>query len=196
MHNVEPNSEAPTVKIDLIELAENGVPRMTRSWCATLAECASLCLSLNGHRKETMLSLVGDFRRMVAIRPLNVSDVVTRTHNDLEVAAEMGAYGVAFLLIQVLTPLTVIERARKKTGFDYWLGDKDDELMQRKARLEVSGLHKQSEQAFRRRIKIKIEQTKVSDSLNLPAWVIVVHFRHPKAHVEERKDSTNEPTTS
>jgi hypothetical protein len=41
-----------------------------------------------------------------------------------------------------LTDYTIVERACKGTGFDYWLGDEDDDLFQWKARLEISGILK------------------------------------------------------
>jgi hypothetical protein len=47
------------------------------------------------------------------------------------------------MLIRQLTQFTVIERSRKGTGFDYWLGSEDEagELpFQNKVRLEVSGI--------------------------------------------------------
>jgi hypothetical protein len=45
----------------------------------------------------------------------------------------------AILLMRALTGYTVIERSRKGTGFDWWLGTEDN-LFQGKVRLEVSGI--------------------------------------------------------
>ncbi|MEC4819430.1 MAG: hypothetical protein SAK29_40100 [Scytonema sp. PMC 1069.18] len=72
-----------------------------------------------------------------------------RFNADTEVATEYGAYGIAALLMPYLTGLTVIERSikGKSLGFDFWLGSIDDPntLFQRKARLEVSGIRKGSQ---------------------------------------------------
>lgn len=65
-----------------------------------------------------------------------------RCWNDEEFTTEQAAYGIAFLIIRELTDLTVIERSRKGTGFDYWLGTTTDEgqPFKNKVRLEVSGI--------------------------------------------------------
>lgn len=188
MYNKD-KADVPIVRIDLVSLARNDVPKMSRAWCIALAECASVCLHLNDHRTETSLTLQGDFNKILPICPIALEDSAIRTHNDLQVTAELGAYGVAFLIVEHLTSFTVIERSRKKTGFDYWLGQKEDALMQRKARLEVSGIHDQPTKEFTRRIKLKLHQTKVSDTMGLPAYIIVVEFKSPKAHFELRKDT-------
>ena len=186
---IEMQTDEPPLEIDLVSLAQQGVPRMTLSWCAALAECAALCLHLNGHSNATTFDLTGDFEQTLVIRFTSVDESVVRTYKDLDIAAELGAYGVAFSLVESLTPFTVIERSRKTTGFDFWLGLKEDALMQRKARLEVSGLYNPPNKEFNRRIKMKINQTKISDVSGLPAFVAVVSFRQPKAHFGERKDT-------
>ena len=183
--------DVDTRKLDLVGLAREGVPNMTQAWCATLAECASLCLHHNGYRDSANLKIQGDFETTIPTAMLPVDDVILRTHNDLDVAAELGAYGVAFLLINALTPLTIVERSKKGTGFDYWLGDKEDLLLQHKARLEVSGLCNGSNKEFNRRIKKKQNQARVSDNLCLPAWVVITDFGSPRAHIEEHKDENN-----
>lgn len=56
------------------------------------------------------------------------------------------------------------------------------------ARVEVSGLiHSRSEATFAARIRQKIEQTMVSDNLGYPAYIVVVDFGEPKAHMEVRE---------
>lgn len=107
---------------------------------------------------------------------------------DKQWATEMGAYGVAILLITKNTEFTAVERSRKGTGFDYWLGPKADggELpFQRKARLEVSGILKGGQERIASRVKQKAKQTERSDGA-LPAFVAVVHFGIPSADVTKR----------
>ena len=73
-----------------------------------------------------------------------------------EFTTEQAAYGTAFLIIRELTDLTVIERSRKGTGFDYWLGtfDTDEgQLFQNKVRLEVSGIRKGDSSRVKARLK-------------------------------------------
>ena len=61
----------------------------------------------------------------------------------MQEATEWGACGVAILVVNQVTGKVVIERSKKGTGFDYWLGDNDDGdslPFANSARLEVSGI--------------------------------------------------------
>jgi hypothetical protein len=89
---------------------------------------------------------------------------------------------MAFLLILQLTDLTVIERSRKGTGFDYWLGTQGSTTtlpFERMARLEVSGIRKGNRSQINARVKQKTEQTRPSDARGLPAYIIVIEFSRP-----------------
>ena len=97
-------------------------------------------------------------------------------------ATEHGAYGIACLLILDLTGLTVIQRSRKGTGFDFWLGDDEELPFQNKARLEVSGIRQGDAARVAARVAQKKKQTGRSDGF-LPAYVIVVDFGTPLARV-------------
>jgi hypothetical protein len=77
-------------------------------------------------------------------------------------------------------------RALEEGGFDYWLGNEDEdgeELFQRKARLEVSGILSGSRLQVQARVRQKKEQMKPSDRL-APGYVAVVEFGTPIACVE------------
>jgi hypothetical protein len=106
-----------------------------------------------------------------------------RTHNDLPAAAEQGAYGIAFLLAEQLTEFKVIERSRKGTGFDYWLGT-GGELFQKAARMEVSGIVNDQD-AVQARVEAKLKQTARKTS-RLPAFVAVVEFGKPLSIFKKR----------
>jgi hypothetical protein len=118
---------------------------------------------------------------------------IGRCWNDEEYATEQSAYGLhfAFLLILQLTDLTVIERSRKRTGFDYWLGIQDSTAMlpfQRMARLEVSGIRRSSQSQINTRVKQKTKQTGVSDAEGLPAYITVVEFSGPISIVSAKQN--------
>jgi hypothetical protein len=93
---------------------------------------------------------------------------------------------VAILLVDSLTEYHIVERSFKGTGFDYWLGPKKSRLFQKAARLEVSGIREGSTNAIDKRIREKVAQTKQSDVLNLPAFVVVVEFGTPTATMVRR----------
>ncbi|MDP3470218.1 MAG: hypothetical protein Q8S11_17890 [Daejeonella sp.] len=91
------------------------------------------------------------------------------------------------LLALKLTDYTIIEKSARKNGFDYWLGDKDDILFQRKARLEVSGIFNGKSKDINNRYRVKVKQTEQSDSLKIPAYVGIVEFSKPIANFGSRK---------
>jgi hypothetical protein len=106
--------------------------------------------------------------------------------DDHQEATEAGATGLAFLLILNLTEFTIIRRARKGTGFDYWLGFKDAELpFQDAARLEISGILKGDAHEMRSRVRKKLKQTQPTDGV-LPAYIVVVEFGSPKSYIEAK----------
>jgi len=79
----------------------------------------------------------------------------------------------------------VIQRSRKGTGFDYWMGDESALPFQNKARLEISGIRKGGESDIKTRVKQKLKQTNQSDG-KLPAYVIVIEFGRPVAEVRRK----------
>jgi hypothetical protein len=105
---------------------------------------------------------------------------------DLGEATERGAYGIAILLVMHLAGFKVVQRSVKGTGFDYWLGFADALPFQDKARLEVSGILNGNEGVISSRLRIKIEQTRKSDRLNIPAYVVIVEFGNPLSRVKTR----------
>ena len=111
-----------------------------------------------------------------------------RCWNDQEYATEQAAYGIAFMLIGKMTNFTVIERSRRGTGFDYWLGIKDETLelpFAKKVRLEVSGIRRGDDSRIKARVKQKIEQTNLSDGV-LPAYIVVVEFSRPLSWIVQK----------
>ena len=102
----------------------------------------------------------------------------------MQFATELGAYGVAILLVERATNLTVFERSRKGTGFDYWLAPKGTSapLFQDKSRLEVSGVLDGSHAEVKARMREKLAQLH-RGGVELPGFGIVVHFSAPETQV-------------
>ncbi|MFM7854797.1 MAG: hypothetical protein ACKO96_23435 [Flammeovirgaceae bacterium] len=73
-----------------------------------------------------------------------------------------------------------IEKSRKKTGIDYWLGVEESFLLQNKIRLEVSGLRNGTDQQYNTRFDVKMDQSKKSDHTKLPAFIVIVEFNKPR----------------
>jgi hypothetical protein len=96
-------------------------------------------------------------------------------------ATEYGACAIAILLVLDLTEFTVIERSRKGTGFDYWLGDEENLFQQ--ARLEISGILKGSRNDIAHRVDEKRRQTARAGHSKTPAYVCAVEFGGPVARM-------------
>lgn len=166
-----------------------GLPGITPALGSCFAEAAGKCLEDQRHERGVIMQIGGDCKHRIRVLWGTIGDVLQRQRawNDEEVATEFGAYGIAAMIIQELSPYTVAERARKGPGFDFWLGRKgsDTLLFQDKARLEVSGVRKGNEQGIASRLSRKRKQISRSDGA-LPGAVIVVEFGSPRSEVKAR----------
>lgn len=150
-------------------------------------QAATVCFNYNGFLNHSNLKLRGsiDFEFRLSWEPptQNVLD----SWNDLEEATEYGATAIAILIIQNFTKYKVIRRSRKRTGFDYWLGNKEDSFpFQNAARLEVSGILRGSKSEIFYRLRQKMLQINISDNFLFPGIVIIVEFSNPIALIEGR----------
>lgn len=167
----------------------NGLPGITPVVGATLVEACSVCLIHHNHIDHVQLNIDGSFSRAFVVRwsREKVTEQVLRCWNDLQDALEDAAACIACLLVIELTEFTIIERSRKGTGFDYWLGkDEDEPIFTRKGRLEVSGIMEGSEKDIRERTRQKLKQSNPSDNTLLPAYAIIVEFSRPLARVARK----------
>jgi hypothetical protein len=149
-----------------------------------MAEAATICLEEQGHGREVVLQVTGEFVATYRLRRPDVTEQMRGTY-DAEEATEFGACGIAILVIREQTGWTV-QRAFKGDGFDYWLGTVDeDRPFQNMARLEVSGIRQGNESRITTRLKEKREQLRGRDNLLL-AYVAIVEFSRPEARVEKQ----------
>jgi hypothetical protein len=175
----------------VLECLKDGIPAITSDFGGTLAQAGAVCFESANHQNgiELDVSVSSEDRSFEVKYKVywpDVTDQMRRCYGDLEVTTELGAYGVAFLLILSLTDYTVVERSRKGTGFDYWLGRKDDVLFQKSARLEVSGIRKGDINTIKARVNTKLNQVKRSDNLRLPVYIVVVEFSNPLSQVVQK----------
>jgi hypothetical protein len=144
--------------MSLAALSE-GMPGLTSAHAKTLAEAAAVCLESRNHRTGVMLKRSGLIADDLHIEWRPVDDQNRRCYADMQEATEWGACGVAILIVKEATGKVVIERSRKGTGFDYWLGDSDYDGLPFKgiSRLEVSGILAGTRNQIEARIKQKKE---------------------------------------
>lgn len=125
------------------------------------------------------MDLVGDITERYQVFWQEVSEQMKNSYHDDEVATEYGAYGIALLLIKDISNYSIVQRSRKGTGFDFWLGTTDNFLFQNIAKLEVSGIRNGNinrEVITRKSQKI----TQINKSNNhLPGFVVIVEFSKP-----------------
>lgn len=173
--------------LDLRDLGTNFAPGITSAIGNFMSEAAGVCLEHNGHSNDVRLDVEGYVDASHELQWIPITDAGRRGLNDLAVAAEWGAAGIAVLLTHHETDYTVTEQARKHagSGFDYWLGPKSGG-QERSARLEVSGVLQGGAPAMNSRFPRKVRQTMRSDYLGIPAYVAVVEFSQPAARFEER----------
>jgi hypothetical protein len=176
------NTVLSQIQVLNLQSLNQGLPAITPAFGAAIAEAGAICLTDEAHQPGAALNVEGEFSATFTLDWQPVTEQTRRCWNDKEYTTEQAAYAIAFLLILQLTNLTVIERSRKGTGFDYWLGiqNSTDALpFQRMARLEVSGIRKGNRSQINARVKQKTEQTRASDAQGLPAYMIVVEFSRP-----------------
>jgi hypothetical protein len=179
-------------KIKVLELEDItlGYPGLTPSLGSSMLEACVVTFFKSGHKTGVKLLVKGAGDEQFTIRwNLKYGDQLRRTWNDQDEATEFAATCISILLAFRKTGYSVIERSFKKTGVDYWLGSKVDELniFENKARLEVSGIFKGNERKVEYRTKIKLHQSKQSDSSKLPAFISVVEFSQPQSKFVRRQ---------
>src|SRR5882762_10409117 len=110
-------------EIHLDDLAA-GMPGITPKIGAALAEAATLCLEDHSHSSGVPMPVDGELNQKLSVGWSALADPeqARRAWSDRQVTTEHGACGVAALVAMRLMDLVVVERSRKGTGFDYWLG--------------------------------------------------------------------------
>ena len=107
--------------LDLNDLSD-GLPGVTPELGRALAQAAAICLELQGHDQRVHLDIVGQISGSYPLAWPPASDQAHRAWADHQEATEYGATAVAIMLVTNETDYTVIGRAVKGTGIDYWLG--------------------------------------------------------------------------
>lgn len=170
-----------------LSLIAGGCPGISKAWGRLLAEAAAHCLDYNNHCSGITLSVQGD--NTLFFRPTwkyRIDNSTRASWNDSQEMTEYGACGVAAVMILRFTKFTIIRRARKGEGVDYWLSEKTSSVpFEDSARLEVSGIISGNSATLQSRLKQKRNQTRPTDG-ETPAIIAVVEFGLPMAHLEQK----------
>lgn len=160
-----------------------GMPGISPVVGADLMENCATMLHRCGHATPTQMGLSGMTNESVTIYwEDNIDDQIERSHADTIENTELSAVCLSVLITRLLTEYTIVSRSRIGTGFDYWLGKKEDPLFTPLARLEISGIEKETQtNTMDSRYKQKKKQVAVSDGTGLPAYISIIEFGTPKA---------------
>lgn len=171
-----------------LDIIKKGMPGITPAIGNYLYENCLVGLNQSGHTSGTKLHVNGLREETCQLCwEGQITEQMIRSYTDDNETTEQGAVCVSVLMAKRLTDYTVIERSWRGTGIDYWLGYESDPLMQRVARLEISGIKKESDiNTVPTRYQQKAKQTEMSDSTNLPAYISIVEFSNPKCLFNKR----------
>ena len=162
-----------------------GLPAISRAFGEALAQAGGVCFESQGHGRGVQLRIKGYRDNSYSLDWPQITAQILRCFNDSEEATEFGAVAVAVLLAKREIGYSVIERSRKGTGFDYWMGEESELPFARKARLEISGIRKGAGPEVNARVNKKLKQ--IERSGDSPAgYVIVVEFGMPLAEVRKK----------
>jgi len=174
-------------EIDLGQLGQ-AMPGLTTAYARALGEAAAVCLEIRHHHPKSAILRASDGtkdeRFGLVWEPC--SDRQKRCYKDEPRATEWGACGIAIEIAREFTGKVVVETSRKGTGFDYWLGDDDDQFFEGTARLEVSGILRGNDVKIRSRLGKRLAQLEQSDDMGLPGYVAIVDFSAPEARFAEK----------
>lgn len=162
-----------------LERLHEGVGRIPKHQCQTLADAAAVCLHHHGHVRPVTLSVEGDTEDVCDMEWDEPTADAIGSHADMQDATENGALAMAFLTVTERTDYTIIRQSPKTTGVD-WIAARKGRLFQDAARLEVSGILEGEDTAFRARIRSKLRQTDASDLTGHDAMVSVTEFGRPR----------------
>ena len=160
-------------------------PGLSAKMGAVLSEAAMVSFERQNHVSGVNLTVSGEKNECFEIIWSGKMDTqISNSWLDQEEATEFGAVGMSVLLAIFNTGFTVIERAIKYSGIDYWLGYSDGLMFEKSARLEISGIFKGSRAMVNKRVMTKQRQVAQSHSSNLPVYVSVIEFGEPFAKFE------------
>ena len=156
-------------------------------YATAMLEAAIVCFNDQGHSSNTILPVTisgeEDKVELVLEWYLDISDNIQKSYQEPNRTTDYGAMCVAVLLsINLIENCSAVEPTIGNNGFDFYLCDEDDELNFLIARLEVSGIRKETARnTVAKRVKVKKTQTSRSDHSGLPAYICVTEFGAPKA---------------
>lgn len=180
-----------------LEDLKRGYPGLDKDTGGSHRIAAMVCLDSQKHVSGVNCEMKS-LKETTSMLRLSWNEAVTQqmknTWYDRREASEMGAAGLAILVILAFTEYTVLRRMDidEKTGMDYWLsknanvGNLTENFLKGDARLEVAGRRSASTGTIRDIVQSKLKRSTKSDETGTPAYVIVMDFSRPEIYFETR----------
>ncbi|TAE00953.1 MAG: hypothetical protein EAZ97_04465 [Bacteroidetes bacterium] len=161
---------------------------LSKARCEGFAEAASVCLANSEHQAPVLLTVEGDLQAQFELEWQEITEEINNSNQNTQRTVEEGAYCVAMLVVEELTEFKAFKQSQTHSGVDYFLRktiteDKKDFI---EIRMEVSGILKGTPAQIEQRMKEKVQQSKQSDHLDMPALIVVVEFSRPLVKIIKR----------
>ncbi len=181
----------------VLEDLKRGYPGLDKDTGGSHRIAAMVCLDSQNHESDVHCELKSLKETMSMLR-LTWNEAVTQqmknTWYDRREATEMGAAGLAILVILSRTNYTVLRRMDQDedTGMDYWLstrptaGELTENFLLKHARLEVAGRRPATTKTIEKLVRDKLNRSRKSDDTGKLAYVVVVEFSKPVVYFETR----------
>lgn len=173
-------------KIDLHKITTRA-SGMSYTYGRHLLECCIVSLMRNKHEEGVPLSILNLKNFKLALHwDLPGAEQLVQKYPDNEKTIDQAAECLSVLVALRLTKNTIIERSVQKTGFEYWLGDKNEPLFHGKARLKTAGVLSGDHKEVEARFKQEYSKLKPAETTELPGYVSVVEFSQPGAKFAQK----------
>ena len=151
---------------------------------AYMAECAAVCFESQGHKSGVLLPYSDDeLTKYGLVEWTNeVDDALLNSHFDEKRTTDFGAMGVAVLLASHLTDYTTFVTSEGDNGYDFRLMKETTDGNYLDARLEISGIRKETPQnTVKSRLSVKEKQILKRANKDAMCYVSVIEFSKPEA---------------
>lgn len=188
------NTDATAI---VLEDLKRGYPGLDKDTGGSHRIAAMVCLDSQKHASGVNCEMKSLNETLSMLR-LSWNETVTQqmknTWYDRREASEVGAAGLAILVILSRTKYTVLRRMDidEDTGMDYWLskntsaGSVTENFLQGDARLEVAGRRRENTKSIEKLVRDKLKRSRKSDGTGTVAYAVVVEFSKPVVYFETR----------
>ena len=161
-----------------------GIEGISPTYGAYMAECAAVCFESQGHKSGVLLPYSdGQVTKYSVVEWTHeVTDSIMDSHFDEKRTTDFGAMGVAVLLACNLTDYTHFKTSETSNGYDFLLRKKSADKNFLNAKLEISGIRKETPQnTVKSRLSVKEKQILKNIDDDAICYVSIIEFSKPEA---------------